>query len=724
MGLFYDETEEEKKYRLLIRAIRTNSSNITEEDRNYLINYVTKIKDGRIVNDFFDFDFLNEVILNYINNEYGEYVNAEEFIKKIVSTLNLYLPEGKDTDNYKAIRTYLSKNKFAFNIDVKVRSLFNDLYTYLMIDGIISSDELYLKNKKDIYDYALKVSPYCINEVVLKNEILSFINDLNDELGDIEEYKSARLIEAKKRCGVYPVDEKTLAMISKQAEKAENLIDELNNMQWRLDEYKSAIRHETELGKKSIDEKVELKINSISMDIERAKKEVLDELDSFLESSEISLKRSTDEIFNSILAEAQNKIRSLKITIQSLSSTTTGELLRIKESANETFDKLQEYISSEPLLRELVKSSVEDEKIRQVILSIQQSASSETPVMNDRIIVPANNSIVIPSQEKISYKVIDAFDENIPFDERFAKIMELKEKKKQAGTIYHSMIDEIIKCIMEGDWVYIYWPTGCGKSHIIKQASELLLMDFVENGKITDKYSIMAYNDPHGRFRATPAFISLVYGKLLILDEFDNGNTDTQVVLNELYSGLLDTLERPDRDRFVTFAEDMKVKVNPNFRMVSAGNTNGEGENELFCARGRIDESVLERMTPKLFVYDSEVEKKIFGRYSAWYNLFIKFRSICDSYAKREGLCYAPGMITTRDASAIVKYINHNSKSVDQIMREKFTQTKNDDYLGFIANELNNIYSFGKESVNTDNVKLSDVEEKVLARKLYNSCSR
>lgn len=724
MGLFYDETEDEKKYRLLIRAIRTNSSNITEEDRNYLVNYVTKIKDGRIVNDFFDFDFLNEVILNYINNEYGEYVNAEEFIKKIVSTLNLYLPEGKDTENYKAIRTYLSKNKFAFNIDVKVRSLFNDLYTYLMIDGIISSNELYLKNKKDIYDYALKVSPYCINEVVLKNEILSFINDLNDELDDIEEYKSLRLIEAKKRCGVYPVDEKTLAIISKEAQRAVYLTNELNNMQWRVEEYKNDIRHEAELGKKSIDDKAQQKIDSISIDIEHVKKEILSELDSFLETSEVSLKRSTDEIFNSILAEAQNKIRSLKITIQSLSSTTTGELLRIKESANETFDRLQEYISSEPLLRELVKSSVEDEKIRQAILSIQQSTSTETPIMNDRIIVPANNSIVIPSQEKISYKVIDAFDENVPFDERFAKIMELKEKKKQAGIIYHSMIDEIIKCIMEGDWVYIYGPTGCGKSHIIKQASELLSMDFVENGKITDKYSIMAYNDPHGRFRATPAFISLVYGKLLILDEFDNGNTDTQVVLNELYSGLLDTLERPDRDRFVTFAEDMKVKVNPNFRMVSAGNTNGEGENELFCARGRIDESVLERMTPKLFVYDSEVEKKIFGKYSAWYNLFIKFRSICDSYAKREGLCYAPGMITTRDASAIVKYINHNSKSVDQIMREKFIQTKNDDYLGFIANELNNIYSFSKKEVNTDNVKLSDVEEKVLARKLYNSCSR
>ena len=725
MGIFYDESEEDKKYRLLVRAIRTNISNITDEDRNYLASYVTKIKEGRIVNDFFDFDLLNEVILNYVNNEFDEYIEASEFIKKIVSTLNLYLPEGKETPNYNAIRTYLSKNKFALSIDAKVRSLFSDLYSYLTIENIISSNELYIKYKKIIYDYALRISPYCINETVLKNEILSFINGLNDELGDILEYSEFKVTEAKKRCGIYPIDEKTLAMISKEAITARQLIEQLNNMQFKLDEYLKTIRHEVGLGIKHIDEQSKLKVEGIQLDIDRAKKEITDELDSYLKTLETNLKQSSDTVFNAVLEEAQSKIRSLRLAAQNLSSTTTTELLRVKASANDAVDKLKDYVDNEPKLRELIESTVVDDKLKEALLSMKDNVSGNVPLINERIVLPANSSIIVPSDENISYKLIDAFDETIPFDERFGKIMELKSINEKKGIIYHSMIDEIIKCIMEGDWVYIYGPTGCGKSHIIKQASELLSLDFVENGKITDKYSIMAYNDPHGRFRATPAFISLVYGKLLILDEFDNGNTDTEVVLNELYSGLLDTLERPDRDRFVTFAEDMRVKVNPNFRMVSAGNTNGEGENELFSARGRIDESVLERMTPKLFKYDSEVERKIFGRYSDWYKLFINFREICEKYADRESLCYAPGMITTRDASAIVKYIKHNSKSVDQIMREKFTQTKNDGYLAFIANELKERYGFNEdEIVDTSSAKLSDVDEITLARKLYTNCRR
>ena len=548
---------------------------------------------------------------------------------------------------------------------------------------------------------------------------------MNDELGDILEYSEFKVTEAKKRCGIYPIDEKTLAMISKEAITARQLIEQLNNMQFKLDEYLKTIRHEVGLGIKHIDEQSKLKVEGIQLDIDRAKKEITDELDSYLKTLETNLKQSSDTVFNAVLEEAQSKIRSLRLAAQNLSSTTTTELLRVKASANDAVDKLKDYVDNEPKLRELIESTVVDDKLKEALLSMKDNVSGNVPLINERIVLPANSSIIVPSDENISYKLIDAFDETIPFDERFGKIMELKSINEKKGIIYHSMIDEIIKCIMEGDWVYIYGPTGCGKSHIIKQASELLSLDFVENGKITDKYSIMAYNDPHGRFRATPAFISLVYGKLLILDEFDNGNTDTEVVLNELYSGLLDTLERPDRDRFVTFAEDMRVKVNPNFRMVSAGNTNGEGENELFSARGRIDESVLERMTPKLFKYDSEVERKIFGRYSDWYKLFINFREICEKYADRESLCYAPGMITTRDASAIVKYIKHNSKSVDQIMREKFTQTKNDGYLAFIANELKERYGFNEdEIVDTSSAKLSDVDEITLARKLYTNCRR
>ena len=47
-----------------------------------------------------------------------------------------------------------------------------------------------------------------------------------------------------------------------------------------------------------------------------------------------------------------------------------------------------------------------------------------------------------------------------------------------------------------------------------------------------------------------------------------------------------------------------------------------------------------------------------------------------------------PGMITTRDASAIVRYIGHNSKSIDSIIDEKFTQTKDINYLKAIRDYI------------------------------------
>ena len=151
-------------------------------------------------------------------------------------------------------------------------------------------------------------------------------------------------------------------------------------------------------------------------------------------------------------------------------------------------------------------------------------------------------------------------------------------------------------------------------------------MKSIDNGKITDKYSIMAYNDPHGRFRVTPTYNAVAFGKLLTLDEFDNGNTDSFIIYNNIYSNLLSTLET-GKARYITFGENVQTRVHPNFRMISAGNTDGEGENEAYSDRHKIDESVIERMVPIYFDYDNEVEKTILGDYKAWYDIIVKFRS-------------------------------------------------------------------------------------------------
>ena len=768
MGIFNNETEEEKNLKKLVRAIR--NSNLSEEWREYLADYVNRIYYGEIQNDFYTFDYLNRAILKICETENINSNPKSEF-REILATMKQIMPEGNKGEDFDAKMEMFITN-FLGDDGLLSKELFNpgfyymfeNRYDFLYIMNIIKNDDWLEDQFTAITDYALAVCPYCANQDILKREIVSFISGLGDEYGEVREYHERKLGEAKKRGGVYPFDESMLASVTSAAEKAQALLAKLDNFKKRADAYQDRISALTKSGKADIT----ATINSAMKDLNGTKDSALSEMHTLLEESkadvikkldeyilvlEDQLKKSSDTIFNAILSDTTKKLREIRLAANGLSQSATSELIRIQNATEESVGKLRDYVDNDEKLQELLKGADDDDKIKSALLRLHASGLVDAPTNEanqteganpsiivpgnagiidsgspniiipgyDRIVSPANPSVVIPNGA-VSRSVIPAFDENIPFEERMNRILKIKEERQANGEIFHDLTDEIIRCILEGDWLYLWGPSGCGKSYSIKQVAKLIGIDMLDNGKITDKYSIMAYNDPQGRFRATQAFVALVYGKLLSLDEFDNGNPDTQVVLNELYSGLLDTLEKPDELRYVTFAEDMRVPIHPNFRMISAGNTSGEGENQAFSSRGKIDESVQQRMTPKRFWSDNRVEERIFGEYTAWYNLFVKFRKICDDYAKMQGLDAPIGVVTTRDASAIVKYINHNSKSVEQIMDEKFVQTKSQDYTKFIMKKIRDMYDISSTEVRSKRAPLSEVKEVDLAKKLIKRC--
>lgn len=749
---FFNETEEEKRYKMLIKAIKY-ASKLDNQMIQYLVTYLENVRDRKTNNDFYDLDFLEKVILEVADSEYEDYEEFVNYFQRVCRVVKFLLPDGSNTKDYDGIKNMVVNNLVGpyglikKNIfDEKIYSIFDSRYDYMFIMNLLSNQELPC-SYREVFNYICEVAPYMPTSEVFKSEVVSCINGLSSVVDGVFDYFKNRLEEAKKRVGIYPIDEKTLAMIASEAEKAQALIVKLENMQKRIDRFKETIDSLVKSGKKDVsdlirDGKREIgdfsvkSIQEMQESVTAAKSEIIRQLDDYLIMLENSLKQSSDKVFNQVLLDSQEKVRQIKLAAEGLTSSTTTELLRIQKASQESVDKLKSYVENEPRLQELLSSASNDDAIREALLQFSSLAvggmsgavvgQAKAGILipgHDRLVVPANPNVVIPEQSR-TIEILPAFDERIPFDVRLEKILAEKKRREDAGEIFHEMIDEVIRCVMEGDWVYLWGPSGCGKSYVIKQVSSLIGIELIDNGKITDKYSIMAYNDPHGNFRATQSFVALTYGKMLSLDEFDNGNPDTQVVLNELYSGLLDVLEKPDKPRYITFAEDMTVPIHPNFRMISAGNTSGEGENSLFSSRGKIDESVQERMTPKRFNYDNRVEQRIFGEYESWYNLFVNFRLICDAYAKREGLDTPPGIVTTRDAAAITKYIRHNSKSVDQVIREKFVQTKNDNYLNFIISKAKDIYGLDKV-VEDDQCfsQLSEVPDKELGKRLVLACS-
>jgi len=711
----------------IIKVVK--ASKLSQEAKKELLDYIIEVKNNTRNNDFFEDSFLERIILELVKvDEWDNEFNIWDAIHVVKS----FLPYGIKTENYENLKELIITNigDFAAYQSEELLSLFDSKKDYLDIANLVFAYDNVEEIMDEATDFAVKVAPYCQNQSILKQEVIAFIY-LIEKSDDTEELKAQCIEEAKKRVGIYPVDEKTLALIASEVRKAQGLIKKLEYLEKKITDYEKSVNIITKNG-----------MEELQHFIDSEKDELIKRLDEYLLEIQKQLEASSDEVFKKILANAQKKINELKLMAQGLSNRTRDDLILLQNQTNDSIQALKDYVQNDPQVKELIKEAGGESKLKEILTSLQLTGSPvlvtegvadgpviETPPIyipgNSRGIVPMNQQVVIP--ENMSHQILPVFDESIPFDERMKYAEKRMNEMKAKGEIFHELTEEVVRCVIEGDWVYLWGPSGCGKSYLIKQVAKILGIDLVENGKITDKYSVMAYNDPHGRFRATQAFVALVYGKMLSLDEFDNGNTDTQVVLNELYSGLLDVLEKPEEKRFITFAEDMSVPIHPNFRMISAGNTSGDGENNLFSSRGKIDEAVQERMTPKKFFYDNKVEKLILADYPAWYDLFVKFRTVCDDYARRNKFESAPGIITTRDAAAIAKYIRHDSKRIDQVLREKFVQVKDNSYLGDIMRGMRRQYGLDeKEAVDDVEEKdhLAHYTEKELGKRLIYACDQ
>ena len=713
---------EDKNYRNLIKAIK-GSNKLGYDFQNYLVSYVNGVKNGTRENDFIDEDILVSIILGFANGDIKAESGAEllnKFNDKI-NEVKFLLSEGKETPDYEQIKHAILVNKKTTSKELY--SILGSRVDYNQIMNLINGDETLKKNQSDIFNYAIEVSPYCVNQDILKREIVAFMNGLKNVTGSIEEYSKERLHEAKKRCGIYPLDEYTLAAISETAKRAESMVRQLENMQSRLDAYDERCKVATANGLKSINGASANALKALQSEIDNAKQSMIQRLDEYLVVLEENLKASSDQIFNSILKDTQESLKNIKVVAQSINTTTTGDLLKIKKAAEESVESLKSYMQNEPELRKIIEDAAKSMTAKEVLL--QGGLTPNTTVIeNPEIAIPESQTLIIPGYDKrivphskkviipttdVNRDILEAFDESIPFEKRIKKVMEAKQRRMEKGELFHELLDEVVVCLMEGNWPYLYGPSGCGKTYIFKQAASLLGMDFVENGKIEQLHTIMAYTRPDGAFAATQTFIAALWGKLISYDEIDSCKTGVHIALSKIYDAMRDTVNDPTVPSFVTFAEDLEIPINPNFRMIAAGNTNGDGDNPFYNERYKLDESVQQRMKPKEFTYDNRIEEKIFSKYPKWYKIFTDFREACDLYADSQNYPATPGLITTRDAADIVKVLNHNSQTVDCIIRENFTQKKDEPYLRSIATTFT-----GKYDIKDDEIKaLAHVYEKM-----------
>lgn len=740
MAIFKDETKEEKTINQLLKNIKSSDLNL--EWKEYLTNYLNSILNNQKNNDFYDLDFLRRIIIELLDNPYINDYSPSNLFEEIIKNLNMVFANGMYTPNYNELKEIFINNYCGYNGYIakglinnntySFKSLFSNVSDFYLIMNIIKDKEEYITKFNDINRFASEIIMYCPDDVTFKNILISFINGISFNLDKFDEYYAEKKSKVEKMCGIYNLDEKSISKISLEIERLHGLIIKLNNIEKRVSKYQETVEELTDNGKKTIelsinDGKSEIGFisrnasNELNQYLLVAKEEIKKQLDDYLSLLEQNLKKDSDEVFNDILNESRVEVEKIKSLITLLSSNTTNDLLRIKKASEKSVEELKRYVTEEPELQKLLAKASEQSQVKAAILNMTNSDGSIiVPDSTKQIVVPN----IVVANEDVNREFLPLLDESVPFETRLAKVKEKIQEMTESGEIFHQKTLEVITCLMEGDWPYLWGPSGCGKTHTAIQLAQILGMDLADNGKVTEPWSVNGYDNANGNFMVTQAYLAAKYGKLLFLDELDNGMADTVVELGKLFSASRDAIRHPQIMRYAKFGSNTIIPVNPNFRMLATGNTKGLGADKEFTERNKFDESDLQRLIHIKFDYDNKIEEKIFGDYKSWFTFFADFRNACSEYAKKNSYSSVQGITTTRDADDIVKYINNNSKSVDEIMRHKFIQIKSKEYLRYLRDYFKKVYDIDSiSSAPTCNHVLKNNDTNTLVRRFIYNCN-
>lgn len=199
--------------------------------------------------------------------------------------------------------------------------------------------------------------------------------------------------------------------------------------------------------------------------------------------------------------------------------------------------------------------------------------------------IAAHGMIKTPAEQIIKVeKVLD--------EVAIAKIIPIFENTE----IRHEKYQQIKTCIENNIPAYLVGPAGSGKNHTLEQIAKDLKLEFYFTNSIQQEYKLTGFIDAGGEFHETEFYRAFLNGGLFFLDEMDASIPEVLVLLNAAIA-----------NGYFEFPNG-KIYAHEDFRVVSAGNTVGDGADEQYTGRLVLDQATLDRFAIIYFDYDNKVE--------------------------------------------------------------------------------------------------------------------
>ncbi|MBR6307927.1 MAG: AAA family ATPase [Lachnospiraceae bacterium] len=558
--------------------------------------------------------------------------------------------------------------------------------------------------------YGLRVREYIIDDYGYLSNLLIMVRKLAGTNPDnYEAIIDEAVSKVERSNGVYDISPERLALVEKNVSTAEAIVASGKELFDGIElKSKTFEAMADELSDKAANI-VRISEETLDAKAQNAKAEVELALKEYIAAQKKTIIMEKDILLKQVFSDAETELNKYKSLAKALTANTSAEIAMLGKDADAVVDRLGRTVHNDEKINEFLTKAKVDEAILEKIekLSVLNNASI------DRMVRQADNGPVPPMAPPMPggehgsegpapmgapgfmpppphgphmhrhdgpiAPVSPLLDRSIPFSERFKLVMAEKKRRMDQGELFHEMFDDVITAVMEDVNPYLIGPSGCGKTYMIMQVGQILGLTCDDIGYINEEYDILGYVTATGEYSESNFYRLYKYGGIAFCDELDNGNSKATVKLNSFLTNKIDSS--------YSFPGGERVQRHPNFRVIAAGNTDGSGADVNYSTREKIEESVQQRMIPIYIDYDNRVEQAILKDYPDWFEFVCAFRKATDKWGEVCGIP-ASGIVTTRDTQRIRTYLENGSFSIEKIIIYEFIQTKDPEYLAFLAEEL------------------------------------
>lgn len=227
------------------------------------------------------------------------------------------------------------------------------------------------------------------------------------------------------------------------------------------------------------------------------------------------------------------------------------------------------------------------------------------------ILEQAVASIIAKTQaEKIESEIMGSVEQKVrdfikeeygTIERKITTVVDGKRVPMQG--IQHEKFETVLKFVANDEPVFLTGPAGSGKNVLCKQVAEALGLNFYFTNAVTQEYKLTGFTDAMGNYQPTQFYKAFTEGGLFMLDEMDASIPEVLIILNAAIA-----------NRYFDFPAPIGyVEAHPNFRVIAAGNTTGQGASYEYVGRNQLDAASLDRFAVVRVDYSEAIENSVAG---------------------------------------------------------------------------------------------------------------